>query len=384
MTMSTNTIAFPRITIVDIPSKGKGVVANEYIRRGTLIVSEKPRILLSVPTNATATMKESAIRLLASMSAEDKEFFLTFPSVSAHGSLGRFKHFTPCVGDNAWGLFPTVCRVNHSCYSPLGGPNAAYFWNIDTKEEDPWPLKCITCGQEIEVSYMENLANYKDPGAVLEQQYGFICSCKGCSGPASERESSTRRLLAYNNFVRELPWRFFGVEEPLNILDDIQRQMVIVCEEGYTGEVGARAHDAFELCGYCGDAASAKQWEAICRDCHGLYTGRNSREFEESAKLAANPKSYAAWGENGRRKLRGSSQQVLAYCSPTIELAGPPPSGSGVGSSLSASIQATHGEDTPSTIDPTRRSKGQKKKAKARAKKAAAQKKENSGEQIPR
>jgi hypothetical protein len=152
---------------------------------------------------------------------------------------------------------------------------------------------------------MENVANYKDPRAVLEQQYGFICSCKGCSRPVSERESSTRRILAYNRIVRELPWRFFGAEEPLNILDDIQRQMVIACEEGYTGEIGPRAHDAFELCGYYGDAASAKQWEAICRDWHGLYTGQKSPQSAQSAKLAANPESYAAWEWKGRRRLRG-------------------------------------------------------------------------------
>jgi hypothetical protein len=139
--MSTES-AFPRIAIIDIPGKGKGVVANEYIRRGTLIVSEKPRILL--PAGDTAAIRASAIRLFASLSADDKEFLLSFPSVSDDVIIGRFKHFTPCVGDNTWGLFPTVCRVNHTCYSPQGSPNAAYFWNVNMKEEGMWSLQCIS------------------------------------------------------------------------------------------------------------------------------------------------------------------------------------------------------------------------------------------------
>ncbi|KAJ7268402.1 hypothetical protein C8J57DRAFT_1131344 [Mycena rebaudengoi] len=371
---------FPRVAIIDIPGKGKGVVANEYIRRGTLIVSEKPRIL--IPDGP------AGLRVLASMSQEDTAFLLSFPGVSDHGMLERFKHFTPCVGDDAWGLCPTVCRVNHTCRSSLGSPNAAYFWNVNTKEEELRALKEIHEGQEIEVSYMEDIANYSDPRAHLKLKYGFICSCRGCTRPTAEKKSSTQRILTYNDFVRDLPGRF-GPENPLQILEDIERQMIVVCEEGYTGEIGPRAHDAFQLCAYYGDAASGKQWEALCRDCHGLYQGPKSQEFKKSAKLAAKPETFRAWKQLGRRNLKGPSEQVLAYCNPTIE---PPRSlpnvvSSGAGSSLGSTSTSTttiRDPDAPATRSTTTVSKGQKKKAKARAKKEAAQEKAtDSGEQAP-
>ncbi|KAJ7457147.1 hypothetical protein B0H11DRAFT_215853 [Mycena galericulata] len=295
---------FPRITITDVPGKGKGVVAREHIARGTLIVSEKPRIILPL---APSQMRE----VLTGLSREDVEFLLSFPcGPDEDPILGRVKHFTPCVGDNARGLCATICRVNHTCYSPKGGPNAAYFWNVETKQEELRAIKEIREGHEIEVSYMEDIVNYDSPLVVLRQKFGFECSCGGCTRPSAERLASKIRILTYNNFVRDLPLRF-GKDAPLQILKDIDTQILTICEEGYTGEVGSRAHDAFQLCAYCGDSASAQRWEAICRDSHALYQGRESEEFKQAQRLAARPQDFRAWQQLGRRKLRGPVRSFL-------------------------------------------------------------------------
>ncbi|KAJ6607845.1 hypothetical protein B0H10DRAFT_2070019, partial [Mycena sp. CBHHK59/15] len=265
---------FPRIAIVDIPGKGKGVIANEHIPRGTLIVSEKPSITL--PVNRSEMLK-----VLPALSQDDLSFLLSFPcGPNEDPILGRLKHFTPCIGDDAAGLCPTICRVNHTCYSPKASPNAAYFWSVSAKQEELRAIKEIHEGQEIE------------------------CSCKGCARPAAERHASKQRILAYNDFVRRLPLRF-GQDHPLQILKDIETQILIVCEEGYSSEVGARAHDVFQLCAYYGDAASARQWEEICRDCHALYQGSKSEVFDKAQRLAARPQDFRVWEGLGRRKLRG-------------------------------------------------------------------------------
>ncbi|KAJ6615614.1 hypothetical protein B0H10DRAFT_2040251 [Mycena sp. CBHHK59/15] len=280
---------FPRIAIVDIPGKGKGVIANERIPRGTLIVSEKPRITL-------LDNRSELLKAVSALSQDDLSFLLSFPcGPNEDPILGRLKHFTPCIGDDAAGLCPTICRVNHTCYSPKASPNSAYFWNVSAKQEELRAIKEIHEGQEIEVSYMEDIANYEDPLAHLHRKFGFECSCKGCTRPAAERRASKQRILAYNDFVLRLPFRF-GQDNPLQILNDIETQILIVCEEGYTGEVGARAHDAFQLCAYYGDAASARQWEAICRDCHALYQGPKTEVFDKAQRLAARPQDFRAWG----------------------------------------------------------------------------------------
>ncbi|KAJ7111349.1 hypothetical protein C8R44DRAFT_677810 [Mycena epipterygia] len=393
--MSTNT-RFPRIAIVDIAGKGKGVIAKERIPRGTLIISEKPLIIL----HGTNDLEKIKALPSAVSHADDILFFMSFPCRHDEDPIiGRLKHFTPCVGDGAVGLCPTICRVNHTCYSPKGSPNAVYFWNVSTKEEELRALKEIHEEQEIEVSYMNNPANYADPLTSLREKFGFNCSCKGCARPAAERCASQQRILAYKKFVDRLPLRFALSPDPLQILDDIEAQILIICEEGYTGELCERARDVFQLCAYYGDEANARKWEEICRDTYALYQGPTSETVQRAQRLAAHPQAFEEWMQLGRRNLKGPSKQVLEYCYPKAETtqAGPNKASSpGVlpPSTTSAQITPSSVSDSPRASCPSslptlaasdaqiisasgyptsssapRLSKGQKKKAKKEANK---------------
>ncbi|KAJ6474048.1 hypothetical protein C8R47DRAFT_1144610 [Mycena vitilis] len=365
----------PHIALVDIPGKGKGVVAKEYIRRGALIVSEKPRITLSSKFGDMGIL--AAARAL---SEEDIAYMMTFPPTPSDilpPMLSRLKHFLPCVGDDAFGLCPTISRVNHTCYSPKGSPNSTYFWNERTKCEELYAIKDIQEGQELEVSYNSNARSYGPPREHLREIYGFECSCVGCTRPAAEQLASARRIEAYNSFVDRLPARF-GRDDPLRILKEIERQILIICEEGYVGEVGQRARDAFQLCAYYGDAASARGWETICRDSHALYQGPTSEWFEKAQSLVTRPESFRGWKQLGARKLKGPSKEVVDWFYPAkVEPVKTAPA-------VAPSLQASGSEkDAPidrdveivATTTPSaaqKLSKGQKKEARAKAKKDAA------------
>ncbi|KAJ7671718.1 hypothetical protein B0H17DRAFT_948260 [Mycena rosella] len=306
---------FPRIAIADIPGKGKGVIAKELIPRGTLIISERPRITL--PANASGMIDRQGlceiVASLCALSAEDAEFFMSFPCASSENPiLGRLKHFTPCFGDDAFGLCLTICRVNHTCYSPKASPNASYVWNKRAKEEELYAIREIHEGQEIEVSYTSDITIYEPPPAYLRSKFGFECLCKGCTRPAVERRISEQRILAYNAIVLHLHSRF-GHENPLQILRDIERQILIVCEEGYTFEIARRADDAFELCALYGDATSAQQWVEICRDCYAVYFGPNSELLKTAQRLAARPQDFREWKRLGSRVLAGPVSFIL-FC----------------------------------------------------------------------
>ncbi|KAJ7354410.1 hypothetical protein DFH08DRAFT_691757 [Mycena albidolilacea] len=305
--MPTDTTS-PRIAIVDIAGKGKGVIAQEGIARGTLIISEKPRII--VPAVGDAGL----VKAISVLPREDLSFMLSFP----HGPedipiIGALKHFIPCVGDHTISLCSTICRVNHTCYSPKGSPNASYFWNTISKEEELYAIKEIKAGEEIEVSYMSNVSDFKPPVQHLRETYAFECACPGCTRPAADLLASEKRIAAYNSFVDDLPSRF-GPDNPLEILEDISRQILVISAEGWTSDIGSRAHDAFQLCASYGDAASARKWEAICRDSHALYQGRKSDSFKRAKDLATNPQSFHAWKQLGRRNLKGP---VSCFCEAT-------------------------------------------------------------------
>ncbi|KAJ6564630.1 hypothetical protein B0H19DRAFT_81137 [Mycena capillaripes] len=120
-------VQFPRIAIVDIPGKSKGVIAKEHISRGTPIVSEKPHIILPADDSK---LPEAISRL----SKEDISFILSFPGPENDPIRERFKHFMHCVdsaGCAARGHSETICRVNHTCHSPKWGPNATCVGTAD-------------------------------------------------------------------------------------------------------------------------------------------------------------------------------------------------------------------------------------------------------------
>jgi hypothetical protein len=126
------TMSFPRIQIVDIPGKGQGVVAMEDIPRGTLILSEEPR--LKFPRDPARAMSFFATPALA----DNMQLLMSFPCREGADFLtGRFHHCLPMDGNSTFqaGLFPTICKVNHTCCSPYGQPNAAFFWNEETGKE---------------------------------------------------------------------------------------------------------------------------------------------------------------------------------------------------------------------------------------------------------
>ncbi|KAJ7198015.1 hypothetical protein GGX14DRAFT_470691 [Mycena pura] len=298
---------YPSIAIVDIPGKGKGVVAREPIRRGTRIIAEEPRIRVPHYQDRRQALD------LKSLSDADLKFFLTFPCEDGMDPVrGRLRHLIPCVGapDEASALFETVCRMNHTCYSPLGRPNALYTWVEERKEEN------IAENEEITVGYIQAKTHVMDPFTLLRQQWGFDCRCAGCQRPLAERLESVERVQAFNVHTREVPDRMERNSGywPLDILDDIERNLLAICAEGYVWEISGCAHDAFQLCAFYGDGASAARWEVLAREVHRVIHGVD-HEFEKSAKLVARPTGFRQWKAlvlGKAQKLRGPSQKVLS------------------------------------------------------------------------
>lgn len=126
----------PVITqIVKIPGKGNGVIATKDIRKGALIISEAP--IMTVSTSSAARFLLPNI--VASLTADAQEVFMSLPILDEEMPLlSRLRHFLPMVGERLGpgGLFPTICRVNHSC-----APNSIYFWIKELEKEGVYFLR---------------------------------------------------------------------------------------------------------------------------------------------------------------------------------------------------------------------------------------------------
>jgi hypothetical protein len=64
---------------------------------------------------------------LAALSPDDRDIFWSFSGRGAHTPMDvdvAETNLIPLEGDEACGMFVTICRINHSC-----SPNARWIWS---------------------------------------------------------------------------------------------------------------------------------------------------------------------------------------------------------------------------------------------------------------
>ncbi|KAK6996420.1 hypothetical protein R3P38DRAFT_3628034 [Favolaschia claudopus] len=293
---------FPAIEVVDIPGKGKGVVALEFITQGTRIIAEEPTIKLSGQTREDLAHSVQ----IALSSPSNLEFLLSFPCKKGEDPVsGRFNHFLPCASedDNACGLFATICRINHTCCSPLSGPNAMYTWREDLQCETLHALRDIAAMEEITVSYIACRIHTDDPPKFLRKNFDFSCSCAGCARPPDQRAHSLARIRQYNLFMESFPTSAQTRRNPTQLLEQLQHNLLAICEEGYAIELSRAAHCGFRLCAMYGDAKNAILWETLSRDCDAVIQGTDTEEYRSSERWIRDPSTYERWNIYGYSEL---------------------------------------------------------------------------------
>ena len=73
------------------------------------------------------------------------------------------------------GIFPTLSKLNHSCY-----PNTEIFWNVETGTRDLVALTDISPGEELCHSYLQAGWSWADRRSDLSHRWGFTCYCQCC------------------------------------------------------------------------------------------------------------------------------------------------------------------------------------------------------------
>ena len=187
----------------NIQGKGLGWIALEDIKVGTLICKEKLQFVYKEPFKIWNLMEA-----FSSMSKNDQQKFLELSNVfldldslpderkkryfdwkntaesqcnydsdlvlkimSIHSSNG-FNGYD-AVGIRVGEVGVKVSRINHSC-----GPNSQHFKNNEGEMEIRATSNILE-GQEITISYISSLENFKE-----RQEFclnlGFVCSCEVC------------------------------------------------------------------------------------------------------------------------------------------------------------------------------------------------------------
>ncbi|KAJ5312805.1 hypothetical protein N7508_003635 [Penicillium antarcticum] len=147
----------PLFEIRDIPGKGKGAIALEDIKGGTLILSES--ILCMTPRIWEGCSREERqsgfANQLRGLNQDQMQAFFDLQNRYSEDGLieGIMKTNGICSESdaNTAGIFLLCSRFNHSCLA-----NAVYSWNTTNSYKTIYAVKNIPQGEEITVSYLAN------------------------------------------------------------------------------------------------------------------------------------------------------------------------------------------------------------------------------------
>ena len=198
--------------IVDIPGKGKGMVARKSIPAGSLILSESPIIVSDIITgmNEMSSHWKNLCDTVSNLNTKKKNQFLSLhnprPDLQLLGQFGSNSITIPVLNTNSAkpstpkaAIFPTLSRINHSC-----APNVVWSWNQERNKEELRGIVDLDPGTEMMASYVNVLLPSHIRKEELSYKYNFNCQCSVCSLPPGQLKSSDGNRRDISDFKSEI------------------------------------------------------------------------------------------------------------------------------------------------------------------------------------
>lgn len=221
---STTTLLYvhPSLKLLEIDQKGLGYVAQRTIKRGELLMEERPFVWDSGSDRGRPDLEGGVQWLLRTgavqeMHCPNADCLTVRERAEMVAALNSFRNAEPCKD----GHYPAMmlrasARFNHACYPNAGGytPGGRSFASVVEYLPRPfctYALEEIRRGEEACICYLgdaDQLAPASSRQRVLEA-WGFTCTCSRCKGS------------------RPLDRRLEGIAENADITLDFDRQRAL-------------------------------------------------------------------------------------------------------------------------------------------------------------
>jgi len=250
-------------SVKDVDGKGLGCIANQKIKRGTLIEKEEPALIYEVnfavgklipftyyslklpegitlsnsPLDAFGRTAQIVINNFNKMDKKSKEEYLKLDRQRSHPRpleacirktcskiyLGDIDIETAvqvyqiCATntfDNA--VFLKMSRFNHSCAA-----NAEHFWNQKENVREIRSISNIAEGEEITIRYIgTGFLDTNERRNILEFRYLFNCKCPACNISYEEMIEETKQVKRMSELDDKLD-TLYEFEEGFKCLKEI-------------------------------------------------------------------------------------------------------------------------------------------------------------------
>ncbi|GAB1317386.1 SET domain-containing protein [Madurella fahalii] len=204
--------------IVDIPGKGKGLVATRRIKRYQEILVDYATVLVDiafttkVPAFQGYRLLHSAVNQLSDPdSVLELDGSSEFAQDRVENVLRTNSFHTNLGGVPHMAVYPAVSRINHACM-----PNAYTRFMPEKLQVSVAAAKDIEEGEEITISYL-TLGQPSEERKKNIKQWGFECTCSLCTASKAEIEASDARRRQIET-LREYAIRAFQAGRPYQAL----------------------------------------------------------------------------------------------------------------------------------------------------------------------
>lgn len=296
-------------TVAPITGKGLGLLANQTLRRGDVVMRQTPALLVhrtfleQTPPHRQNALLDEAVSLLP---APLRELFLS----QAGQTSGAAHKVSDILATNSfqmdlglrgagdmdtqhYGNFPEVSRLNHDCR-----PNVAFRIEPSTLTHVTTVVRDrVNPGEELTISYLSAF----EPRAARQHRaklaWGFECSCSQCALPAPLAKKSDNRLAEIVAIEAKLSDITTGKRE---VTPKLLKRLVRLYEEERLDANLAGAYTLIALnYNMLGDDKNAAKFARLAKEALLIENGDGSGDVGAMEALARNPREHFTW----RRRL---------------------------------------------------------------------------------
>jgi hypothetical protein len=289
----------------EVPGKGMGVIAKDYIRRGELIMANTASLMMDYRmfeevSNADYQMLQAYA--VDSLPAAHREAILGLSTQNAVNLTYRAR-VEQLASTNAFDIessttddeqesgfyvvFPEIARMNHDCR-----PNADYYFDYDTMAQYIHALRDIGPGEELTLSYINPLERRKHRMARLERNWGFRCSCPLCTAEPAVAAASDARVRQ----IQTLLPQFKSYKPESRASPQLAELLISLYQQerlwGFMYEMYTYA--ALEYNG-AGEPWLAVKYARLAVEWGITTAGEKDTDVKDMDKLAEDPWSHWSW-----------------------------------------------------------------------------------------
>ncbi|OBT60796.1 hypothetical protein VE03_09899 [Pseudogymnoascus sp. 23342-1-I1] len=289
--------------IQDVPGKGKGLVATQYIPMGTRILSEKPILRAPEDQPDGQALRASLREQVDALTPDQRQTFLSMHNIYTDDSVSKylsiFRTNALPFGRDEVGIFLDACRINHACDN-----NAQKCWNENIKRHTVHALRNIEKGEEITIYYLGVTNNREARQEALRRKFAFTCACRLCSLPPDQSQESDRRLDEILRLDCLIGYGFMEIlSAPVQKLRLVDRQITLYNEQGANDAGLPRAFlDAAQIAIANGDLARASIFAEKAMLGWAVLGGDDSSNVLTNKALSKDPSKHGLYGHSMKWK----------------------------------------------------------------------------------